>query len=443
MKFNQFEQINWQALSKEERRQILCRKLLQPVPEMVNKVERIIQQVKNAKTGGDQALLELTQKYDRVKLESMQVSNTEIERAKQEVDPESYAALQQAAQNIRRFHRSQLNDSLRIETQKGVICERIYRPIQKVGLYAPGGTAPLPSTVLMLGIPAQIAGVNDRILCSPPSKDGSINPYILVAADLCGIKKIYKVGGAQSIAAMAYGTETIPKVDKILGPGNSWVTLAKMAVAQDGEGAAIDMPAGPSEVLVIADKSANPEFVAADLLAQAEHGPDSQVILVSTDSVLLTKAIENLQTQLTSLPRRAIALDALTNSRFILASNIDTAVEISNQYAPEHLIIHCQNPRSLLPQINNAGSIFLGSWSPESVGDYASGTNHVLPTNGYARNSSGVSLDSFLKKITVQELSPVGLKELGPVVERLSLVEGLHAHKEAVSVRLKQLLTEE
>ena len=402
--------------------------------DLRNTVQEIFLKVKKE---GDSALKEFSTKFDQVKIENLLVSNEEIEFAVNEVSDELKEAISQAKQNIYKFHAAQKEQSQEIETTEGVFCWRESRAIEKVGLYIPGGTAPLFSTVLMLGIPAQIAHCKEIILCTPPQKDGSINPEILYAAQLCGISKIFKVGGAQAIAALTFGTESISKVDKIFGPGNQYVTQAKQLAMEYY--VAIDLPAGPSEVLVIADDTANAEFCAADLLSQAEHGSDSQVIFISTDEIIFNETLKEIEKQLIELPRNEIAKLALENSRFILLKSIDEALQISNFYAPEHLILSVENPRSFLSKITNASSVFLGNYTPESAGDYASGTNHTLPTNGFAKNYSGVSLDSFVKKITIQEISKMGLQNIGRTIEIMAVAEGLDAHKNAVSLRLKSL----
>ncbi len=386
---------------------------------------------------GDRALKLYTEKFDGVKLDSLIVTEEEIGQASAQVDEDLKGAIQTAAKNIEKFHSAQLHEEPMTETQPGVLCWRKSVAIDKIGLYIPGGTAPLFSTVLMLGIPAKIAGCREVILCSPPNKEGKIHPAILYAAQLTGIKKIYKAGGGQAIAAMTFGTETIPKVYKIFGPGNQYVMAAKQLALKYG--VAIDMPAGPSEVAVIADKDANPEFVAADLLSQAEHGPDSQVILFTDSETLLNQVEKEVEIQLSRLLRADIAAKALANSRLILTDNLQTAVEMSNAYAPEHLIIQTENPEELAEQVRNAGSVFLGALTPESAGDYASGTNHTLPTNGYAKSHSGVSLDTFFKKITFQKISEEGLKSIGKTIEIMAAAEELDAHKNAVSIRLKSL----
>ncbi|MBN8824378.1 MULTISPECIES: histidinol dehydrogenase [unclassified Spirosoma] len=386
------------------------------------------------KAEGDAALLALAQKFDKIELTTAQlrVDSAELEDAEVQLSDELKTAIRQAYQNIRLFHEKQKQPVEKIETMPGVTCWRKSVGIEKVGLYIPGGTAPLFSTVLMLGIPAQLAGCREVVLCTP-----SNHPAIYFAAKLVGVTKVFRIGGAQAIAAMAYGTESIPQIYKIFGPGNQYVTAAKMLVAK--EGMAIDMPAGPSEVAVYADDSAVPSFVAADLLSQAEHGADSQVLLVSTSKKLLTSVNLTLSTQLGRLPRQEMAAKALENSKMILVENQADAIDLLNQYAAEHLILSVENAEEVADQIVNAGSIFLGNYTPESAGDYASGTNHTLPTNGFARAYSGVSLDSFVKKITVQYITPAGLQRVGPVVEAMAEAESLEAHKRAVSLRLASL----
>ena len=367
----------------------------------------------------------------------LQVSEKEMEEAQTLVSQELKLAITQAAQNIRNFHASQVEEKKIIETTDGVFCWRENRAIENIGIYIPGGTAPLFSTVLMLGIPANIAGCKNMILCSPPDKNGKINPAILFAAKLVGIKTIFKVGGSQAIAALTLGTETIPKVDKIFGPGNQYVTAAKQLALSYR--VAIDIPAGPSEVLVIADETSIPAFVAADLLSQAEHGADSQVILLSTSESVASQIQIEIEKQLTELSRKDIAKAALQNSKSVILSSVDEATDLSNYYAPEHLILSIENAENLSGKITNAGSVFLGNYSPESAGDYASGTNHTLPTNGYARNYSGVSLDSFIKKVTFQNITKTGIKNIGKTIELMAEAEELSAHKNAVSIRLKSL----
>jgi histidinol dehydrogenase len=402
--------------------------------DVMEKVRPILEAVKNHK---DKAVRELSAKFDGISLSSFQVPEEEIRKGCLDVDSNLKGAINSAIINIRKFHESQKQPVRKVETAPGVVCWQRSTPIEKVGLYIPGGSAPLFSTVLMLAIPASIAGCKEIVLCTPPGKDGKIHPAIILAAHLTGVTRIFKVGGAQAIAAMAYGTETIPKVDKIFGPGNSYVTAAKQLVTLDG--IAIDLPAGPSEVEVMADESADPDFVASDLLSQAEHGPDSQSILVTNSPELAEKVKKRLDEQLTLLPRTAIIKKALGNSRIILLKTMHEMVSFTNLYAPEHLILAVRNPEDTSDEIVNAGSVFLGHYTPESAGDYASGTNHTLPTYGYAKAYSGVSLDSFCKKITFQEISRKGLKRLGPIIETMAEAEQLEAHKMAVSLRLKNL----
>ncbi|MCQ9639559.1 histidinol dehydrogenase [Chryseobacterium sp. WG14] len=385
---------------------------------------------------GDQALLAFNKKFDQAETDGVIVSEPEIEEAAKLVSSELKKAIQQAKENIFQFHESQKQEVQKIETTKGVVCWRENRAVEKIGIYIPGGTAPLFSTVLMLAIPANLAGCKEVILCTPPDKNGNVNPAILYTAKLCGISKVFKTGGAQAIAAMTLGTKSIPKVYKIFGPGNQFVVAAKEYAQRYG--AAIDMPAGPSEVLVIADEQAVPDFCAADLLSQAEHGSDSQVIFVATDLKVFNETIEAIDHQIKKLPRNEMAGRALENSCFILVNSLDEAIEFSNLYAPEHLILAIKDFKKYIPMVQNAGSVFLGNYSCESAGDYASGTNHTLPTNAYARNYSGVSLDSFVKKITFQHLSEEGLQNLGKTIELMAEAEGLFAHKNAVSIRLKR-----
>jgi histidinol dehydrogenase len=394
-------------------------------------VKNILHEVK---ANGDEALKRFATIFDKVSITELEVSKEEIQKAIASVSSDLKDAIAVAKQNIETFHSNQIAAVEKIETMPGVVCWRKSVAIEKVGLYIPGGTAPLFSTILMLSVPARIAGCKEIILCTPPAKDGSINAAILYTAQLCGIAKIYKTGGAQAIAAMAYGTETIPQVYKIFGPGNQYVTAAKQLVQKDG--VAIDMPAGPSEVCVMADATANASYVAADLLSQAEHGSDSQVLLVSTSEKLINEVLVGTEQQLNELPRKELAAKALDNSKAILVSTVDEMVELVNAYAAEHLIISCSNDEAISEQIINAGSIFLGNYSPESAGDYASGTNHTLPTNGYARAYSGVSVDSFVKKITLQKLSKEGLMNIGNAVMTMAEAEGLEAHAGAVRIRL-------
>jgi len=408
--------------------------LQRPVIDTVTLEQQVKGVLDVVKQDGDKSVLQFTRQFDGVQLSSLVVTDEEIESAIQQVPDDLKRAIKQAANNIRVFHEKQKTTIEVVETMKGVRCWRKSVGIDKVGLYIPGGTAPLFSTILMLAIPAQIAGCKEVILCSPPDKEGKLNPAILYAASLTGVHKIFKMGGVQAIAAMAYGTETVPRVYKIFGPGNQYVTCAKQLVQH--EGTAIDMPAGPSEVCVLADASANPSFVAADLLSQAEHGADSQVLLVSIDNQLIDAVIKELSVQLEQLPRKEMAAKSLENSKAIFVKNMDDAIDLVNEYAAEHLIIACEQDEWIAEKITNAGSVFLGNYSPESVGDYASGTNHTLPTNGFARAYSGVSLDSFVKKITYQRLTKEGLTAIAPTVTAMAAAEGLDAHKKAVTIRL-------
>lgn len=400
-------------------------------------VQKVFQAIKN---NGDVSVKSYTNLFDGVELEKLQVTEDEIQTAVANVSEELKKAIQLAAANIEIFHKTQIEQPQKTTTTPGVVCWRESRPIDRVGIYIPGGTAPLFSTVLMLGIPAKIAGCPEIVLCTPPDKNGNINPAILYTAQLIGITKLYKVGGIQAIGAMTFGTESIPQVDKIFGPGNQYVTAAKQQA--QNHAVAIDMPAGPSEVLVIADKTSVPAFVAADLLSQAEHGTDSQVILLSDDETSIDEVLKEVAIQLEALPRKQMAGEALLSSKAILLNSIAECIAFSNQYAPEHLILAIENYTEVIPKISNAGSVFLGNYSCESAGDYASGTNHTLPTNGYARNYSGVSLDSFVKKITFQELSAQGIKNIGPAIELMAAAEQLQAHKNAVTLRLKTIENE-
>ncbi len=395
--------------------------------------ENVLSIINTVITNGDRALQDFSEQFDGVKLKELSVSKSEILKIENKIDEKLKSAIDVAKNNIYTFHKAQQSISSKIEIGKGITCWRKSVPIEKVGLYIPGGTSPLFSTLLMLGIPAKIAGCNEIVVCSPPQKDGSIASSILYVAKLLGIKKIFKVGGAQAIAAMAFGTKTIPKVNKIFGPGNQWVTNAKQIV--NSYGVSIDMPAGPSEVLVVADDSANPKFVASDLLSQAEHGADSQVVLVSNSEKLIKGVFEEIDTLKEKLSRKDLIKKSLSNSSAILVNNLDEAFDISNEYAPEHLILSIDNAETLSEKVINAGSVFLGNYSPESAGDYASGTNHTLPTNGFATAYSGVSLDSFMKNITFQKLTQKGLQKLAQTIEIMAESEGLDAHKLAVTVR--------
>ena len=425
---------NYSDLGKADIQKLVQRNV-DPGDEIREAVEAII---KNVRTDDDDALIAYAYKFDNVVLMRLTVEKEELARLASTLKAEEKQALQVAYDNIYKFHQTQLKTEDKVETMPGVTCWRELRPIEKVGLYIPGGTAVLPSTFLMLGIPARIAGCHEIVVCSPPQKDGSVNAYIAYVAQLLGIERIFLAGGAQAVAAMAYGTETIPKVDKIFGPGNQFVTKAK-TIIQSTTNTAIDMPAGPSEVLVIADETAVPEFVAADLLAQAEHGTDSQAVLVTTSTEFSNKVQAELKKQLPALSRSEIAGKAIDNSYIVITKTLDEAMDFSNQYAPEHLILATANWQQLTANILNAGSVFLGNLTPESVGDYASGTNHTLPTSAYARAYSGVSVDSFVKKITFQHITEQGIKNIGPTVETLAELEGLQAHKNAVTVRISEL----
>ena len=413
-------------------------KLVQRNVDPANQVRDIVEEIlANVKLNGDKALYEYALKFDGVAPDKLYLNKDKLTELAEGVSPEQKAALDTAYKNIYAFHQTQLKTEDKVETMPGVTCWRELRPIEKVGLYIPGGTAVLPSTLLMLGIPARIAGCNEIVVCTPPQKNGSVNAFVAYVALLIGIDKIYLAGGAQAIAAMAYGTQTISKTDKIFGPGNQFVTKAK-TIIQSTTTTAIDMPAGPSEVLVIADETANPAYIAADLLAQAEHGVDSQSILVATSAKIAEQAIKELNKQLPILPRAAIAATAIANSYIVITKDLNEAMDFSNQYAPEHLILATENWQSISPNIINAGSVFLGNLTPESVGDYASGTNHTLPTSSYAKAYSGVSVDSFVKKITFQHITPEGIKNIGPTVEVLAELEGLQAHRNAVTLRMKK-----
>lgn len=410
-------------------------KLVQRNVDPANEIRAIVEEViSNVQQRGDAALIDYALKFDKVTLNKLYLDKAELTAIAEAVLPEQKAALETAYQNIYKFHLAQLKAEDKVETMPGVTCWRELRPIEKVGLYIPGGTAVLPSTFLMLGIPARIAGCHEIVVCSPPQKNGKVNAFIACVALLLGVDSIYLVGGSQAVAAMAYGTESITKVDKIFGPGNQFVTKAK-TIIQSTTTTAIDMPAGPSEVLVIADDTAQASFVAADLLAQAEHGIDSQAVLVTTSALMAEAVISEIEKQLPVLPRAEIAKAALENSYVVITSTLSEAMQFSNQYAPEHLILATEHWESITGKIINAGSVFLGNLTPESVGDYASGTNHTLPTSSYAKAYSGVSVDSFVKKITFQHITPEGIQNIGPSVEILAELEGLHAHKNAVSIR--------
>ena len=428
--------VDWNKLDAEGRRAALARPAQDARQDILNSTREIVETVRR---DGDAALRAYTLKFDKVQLDELAVSKQEFAAARKTLTPVQIGAIERAIENVRVFHRAQLPAPLSIETMPGVRCERVIRPIPAVGLYVPAGTAPLPSAVIMIGVPSQLVGCAQRVLCTSPTTNGGANPAVLVAAELCGIETVFKVGGAHSIAAMAYGTQSVPKVDKIFGPGSARVTAAKQMVAADPAGAALDLPAGPSEVLVVADETARPDLVAADLLAQAEHDTQAQAILVTTSAELARAAIAAVESQMRELSRREILEKSVASSRCIIVPDMGTAIGVSNDYAPEHLILQVREPRKWLPQIQNAGSVFLGQWTPEPMGDYCSGTNHVLPTYGYARAYSGLSVIDFVKRMTVQELTPDGLRALGPTAVTLAELEGLDAHANAVSKRLALL----
>jgi histidinol dehydrogenase len=427
---------DWSQLDAAGRKQALARPRLESQADIEQLARSIIREVRK---DGDAALLAYAARFDRAQLESVRVAPGEFDAAEKRLDAKQIAAIDTAIDNVRRFHAAQLAGPLSMEVMPGVRCERVYRPIPAVGLYVPAGSAPLPSTVIMVAVPATLAGCPERVLCTPPAADGFANAAVLVAARRCGISKVFKAGGAQAVAAMAYGTATVPKVDKIFGPGTALTTAAKQIVATDPEGAACDLPAGPSEVLVIADDAANPAFVAADLLAQAEHDVRAQALLVTDSRELAEKVAREFHRQRGALSRKSILEQSAANCRIVVVPDLDVALRVSNDYAPEHLIVQTREPRALLDGVANAGSVFLGAWSPESMGDYCSGTNHVLPTYGYARAYSGLSLTDFQKRVTVQELTGAGLRQLGPVAETLAMMEGLDAHARAVTIRLETL----
>ncbi|HIU85066.1 MAG TPA: histidinol dehydrogenase [Candidatus Aphodousia gallistercoris] len=426
----------WSNLTEEEKSKLLMRPAVLAGADIARTVEAIVRDVRER---GDAALRDYAAKFDRAELTEIRVSEAEIDEAEKRLGNEIKEAMQLAVENNTAFHRAQALSPVEVQTMPGIVCRQVTHAIDSVGLYVPGGTAPLFSTVMMLAIPARIAGCRKVILMSPPK----IADEILYAAKLCGVTEIYQSGGAQAIAAMAFGTESVPKVMKIFGPGNAFVTQAKRLVSECADGAAIDMPAGPSEVLVIADSGANPAFVAADLLSQAEHGKDSQVVLVTPDEALAAKVALEVDAQLATLPRKEIAEKALSMSRLIVAADLDECVAISNRYAPEHLIMETRNAGELVKSVRNAGSVFLGDWSTESAGDYASGTNHVLPTYGYARTYSSLGLADFERRMTIQEVSREGLMRLGPAIEKLAAAERLDAHKRAASIRLAAIAKED
>jgi histidinol dehydrogenase len=428
--------LDWTSLSTEERRTALERPALRDAERIASEAGAIIQAVRR---GGDAALLELTERFDGVRPASLAATAREFEAAERALTAEQKHALDVAVGTVRAFHAAQAPRPVSLETAPGVCCERISVPIRAVGLYVPAGSAPLPSTAIMLAVPAAIAGCSERILCTAPNRAGGADPAVLVAARKAGVERVFKVGGAQAIAAMAYGTESIPKCDKLFGPGNAWVTAAKLRVANDPAGAAVDLPAGVTEVMVLADEGARPDFVAADLLAQAEHGAEAQALLVTTSAALAERVSAEVRRQMGALSRASILASSVREMRLVVVDTLETAFEVANAYAPEHLILQIREPRAWLGQVQAAGAVFLGSWSPESLGDYCSGPNHTLPTYGYARAYSGLSLEDFQKRITVQELTPAGLQGLGPCAEVLARLEGLDGHAASVGIRLAAL----
>jgi histidinol dehydrogenase len=430
------KQLDWNQLDESARRDALARPTQSRTDDLSGGVARIVAAVRER---GDDALREFSAAYDGCTLDALEVTEAEFAAAEAALDPALKAAIDEAAARIEHYHRATASKPVTVETAPGVRLERVVRPINRVGLYVPAGTAPLPSTALMLGVPARVAGCRSVVLCSPARADGHCDAAVLYAARVTGVHRVFKIGGAQAIAAMAYGTDSVPRCDKLFGPGNAWVTEAKLQVSVDANGASIDMPAGPSEVLVIADAQANPVFVAADLLSQAEHGPDSQVILLSPSTELIARVAAEVERQRALLPRSQIAEKSLAQSRLIAVDSLAQAVEVSNRYAPEHLIVQVQDPHALLDGIESAGAVFLGEWAPESLGDYCSGSNHVLPTYGHARSYSGVSVSSFQKQITVQDVSAAGLRAIGPCAATLAAAEQLEAHRQAVTLRLAAL----
>ncbi len=428
--------LDWNCLSSAERSEALQRPTLEDAARVTAAARDIIERVRRE---GDAALLAITEQFDGARLDSLRVTRQEFVDAEHAVTAEQHMAIERAIDNIRSFHAAQSPLPLRLETSPGVVCERFSVPIRAVGLYVPAGCAPLPSTAMMLAVPATLAGCPVKLMCSPPNRAGSANAAVLVAARKAGVEEIFKVGGAQAIAAMAYGSDSIPKCDKVFGPGNAYVTAAKVLASQQAGGAALDLPAGPTEVMVIADDEARADFVAADLLAQSEHSPDAQAILVTPQRALAAAVFHEVQRQSARLSRASILAQSLKAMRLIIVASLQSAFEIANKYAPEHLILEIREPRTWLPSVSTAGAVFLGHWSPESVGDYCSGPNHTLPTYGYARSYSGLSLEDFQRRITVQELTPSGLQELGPTACTLAALEGLDAHASAVTIRLAAL----
>jgi len=428
--------VMWNSLSVAEQRALLERPTQRNAADVALQARQIIEQVRR---DGDGALAALTEKFDAVRVEQLRVGADEFRDADATLSAAQHAALDRAIANVTTFHAAQMPAPLRVESTPGVVCERISVPIRAVGLYVPAGSAPLPSTAIMLAVPARLAACPTRIMCTAPGRDGKANPAVLVAARKAGVEQVFKVGGAQAVAAMAYGTASIPKCDKIFGPGNAWVTAAKLIVSQDSGGAAVDLPAGVTEVMVIADSAAVPGFIAADLLAQAEHGVDAQALLVTPAPALAQAVARELERQAPLLSRAAILRESLQSIRLIVVDDLEAAFGIANRYAPEHLLLEIRDARAWLPKVTAAGAVFLGSWSPESIGDYCAGPNHTLPTYGYARCYSGLSLEDFQKRITVTELSPAGLQQLGPTAQVLSAMEGLDAHTAAVTIRLRSL----
>jgi histidinol dehydrogenase len=428
--------VDWASLSAAQRCETLRRPAQRDAGKIAASAQMIVDRVRRE---GDAALLAFTEQFDQVRLQALRVTSQEFDVAERALSKAQHAAIDTAIGTIRSFHAAQTQAPLRVETAPGVMCERISVPIHSVGLYVPAGTAPLPSTAMMLAVPAAIAACPVRVMCSAPGRDGAADAGVLVAARRSGVDQIFKIGGAQAIAAMAYGTETIPKCDKIFGPGNAWVTAAKILVAQDPAGAALDLPAGVTEVMVIADETARAEFVAADLLAQAEHSPDAQAILITPDAALASAVLAEVRRQSAQLSRAQILAQSLQALRVLVVDSLERAFDIANGYAPEHLLLEIREPRAWLARVSAAGAIFLGHWSPESMGDYCSGPNHTLPTYGYGRAYSGLSLEDFQKRITVQEISPAGLKGLGPTAQVLAGLEGLDAHAASVTIRLAAL----
>jgi histidinol dehydrogenase len=428
--------LEWSSMSDAERRAALARPAQRDAARIAHEAREIVEAVR---AGGDAALKDLTQRFDGVRLTELGVTEQEFADAERALDAAQHRALDTAIEMVRKFHAAQSPAAIRVETAPGVVCERISVPVRAVGLYVPAGSAPLPSTAVMLAVPAAIAGCAQRVMCTAPNRRGGADPAVLVAARKAGVGQVFKVGGAQAIAAMAYGTASIPKCDKLFGPGNAWVTAAKLLVAGDASGAAADLPAGVTEVMVIADREARADFVAADLLAQAEHGADAQAILVTTSAALAQQVAREVARQMPSLSRTEILGASVREMRLIVVESLDTAFAVANEYAPEHLLLEILEPRRWLPRVQAAGAVFLGSWSPESMGDYCSGPNHTLPTYGYAKAYSGLSLEDFQKRITVQELTPEGLQGLGGTAQILARLEGLDAHAAAVGIRLAAL----